>query len=272
MHPEDVTNSVKESHIETSEQAARRIFGERSSFYTKSAVHKDPEVLKRIIRLAGPRVDSLALDIATGSGHTAAALAPKVSAVVGIDITPQMIGEAQKLTLELGIGNVLLCLADTHTLPFQNQTFNIVTCRRAAHHFSNIMHALQEMKRVMRSNGRLVVDDRSVPEDDFVDGCMNELDRLHDASHVREYRPSQWVSMLQASGFKVDLIEPYSKNLPLTSLTTSVSPKNTERIQTIVNELTHERRRAMHVDEINGEIFINHWYLMLSAHLDPTIL
>lgn len=235
-------------------------------------MHKDPDVLKRVIQLAIPRVDSLALDIATGSGHTAAALAPRVAGVVCVDITRKMIAEAEKLTLELGIDNMRFCLADTHALPFHDRTFNIVTCRRAAHHFSNITQALGEMKRVLRSDGRLIVDDRSVPEDDFVDSCLNELDRLHDASHVREYRPSQWRRLLEASGFIVDLIEPYSKHLPLTSLTTHVSPKNTERIHAIVNDLTDEQKRAMNVVAIDGEIHLNHWYVMLSAHLDSRVL
>jgi len=234
-------------------------------------MHRDPEELKRIIQMTTPRVDSLALDIATGSGHTAAALAPQVAEVVCVDITRQMIAEAEKQTLELDICNMSFCLADTHLLPFDARTFDIVTCRRAAHHFSNIMHALREMGRVLRSDGRLILDDRSVPEDDFVDTCMNELDRLHDASHVREYRPSQWRRLLEASGFTVDVIEPYSKHLPLTSLTTNVSPKNTEKIHAIVNNLTEVQKKMMNVAVFDGELYLNHWYVMLSAHLAPRV-
>jgi len=86
----------------THEDAARRIFGERSTFYSRSAVHKDPEVLKRVVELANPKPDSLALDVAPGSGHTAAALAPYVASVVCADITPQMIREAQKISFAQG--------------------------------------------------------------------------------------------------------------------------------------------------------------------------
>lgn len=256
--------------METPEQAAQRIFGERSTFYARSAVHKDPEVLKRVIKLARPNSNSLALDVATGSGHTAAAIAPHVAGVVCVDITPQMIVEAQKLTLELGLANVRFCLANAHALPFQDRAFDILTCSRAAHHFSDVAQALREMKRVMQSDGRLVLDDRSVPEDDFADSCMNELDRLHDGSHVRQYRPSQWRSLLEASGFAVDVVEPYSKHLPLTSLTANVSPESAEKIRAIVKGLTDEQRKAMNVAEIEGEVYLNHWYVMLSAHLAPT--
>jgi hypothetical protein len=96
---------------------------------------------------------------------------------------------------------------------------------------------------------------------------MNELDRLHDESHVREYRPSRWRSLLEASGFTVDEVEPYSKNLPLTSLTTNVPRKNAERIRAIVKGLSDEQRKAMNVVEKAGELYLNHWYVMLSVHL-----
>ena len=223
-------------------------------------------MLRRVIKLARPNGDSLALDVATGSEHTAAALAPHVEEVVCIDITPEMIAEAEKLTRELELGNVRFCLANAHALPFQDRAFDIVTCRRATRHFSDIAQALREMKRVLRSDGRLVLDDRSVPEEDFADSCMNELDRLHDGSHVREYHPSHWRRLLEASGFAVDVMEPYFKHLPLTSLTANVSPESSEKIRAIVKRLTDEQRKTMNVVEIGGEVYLNHWYVMLSAH------
>jgi ubiquinone/menaquinone biosynthesis C-methylase UbiE len=253
--------------METPEQAAQRIFGERSEFYAGSAVHKDAEVLKRVVELAAPNDDSLALDVATGSGHTAAALAPHVAGVVCVDITPQMIAQAEKLTLELRLLNMRFCVANAQALPFRDRVFDIVTCRRAPHHFSDITLALQEMKRVLRPCGRLVLDDRSLPENDFADSCMNELDRLHDRSHVREYRPSQWRRLLESSGFAVDSVEPYSKHLPLTSLTGNASPESAEKIHAIVNRLTESQRKTMNVCEVKGEVYLNHWYVMISAHL-----
>lgn len=252
--------------MEAPEHAARRIFGERSKFYTESAVHKDPQVLARVIELAAPRPDWSALDVATGTGHTAHALAQYVAEITCIDITPHMLAEAGRLAHELGIVNLRFCLADAHALPFDDGVFNVVTCRRAAHHFSGIMQALLEMKRVMRAGGRLVIDDRSVPEDDFVNSCMNELDRLHDDSHVREYPPSEWRRLLESSGLTVDLVEPYTKHLPLTSLTTNVPLEKAQKVHAIINELTYAQRKAMKVLEKDGELYLNHWYVMLSAH------
>src|SRR5688572_30814979 len=109
----------------------------------------------------------MALDIATGSGHTAFALASYVRAIVAIDITPEMLREAEALQAERSIDNVTFQAGDVHDLPFEDGSFQLVTCRRAAHHFSDIGRALQEICRVLSPGGRVVIDDRSVPEDDF---------------------------------------------------------------------------------------------------------
>jgi ubiquinone/menaquinone biosynthesis C-methylase UbiE len=252
----------------TPEEEAQQIFAERSAFYSRSAVHKDPEVLKRIVKLANLKSNALALDIATGSGHTALALAPHVAGVVCIDLTQQMIGEARKLSSAQGTRKLQFFLADAHALPFRDEAFSAITCRRAAHHFSNIMQALREIRQSLSPDGTLVIDDRTVPDDDFVDSCMNELDRLHDESHVREYRASEWCRMLEASGFRVDVVEPYFRHLPLTSLTENVSPENTKKIQAIMEGLSDEQREAMNVRQVGGKIHLNHWYVMLCARLD----
>ena len=249
----------------TTEEQARRVFGERAAFYTTSAVHADPQVLARVVALAAPRPDWLALDIATGTGHTAFALATHVRAVVGTDLTPEMLREARTLRAAKSITNVAFTLADVHDLPFPAGTVHLITCRRAAHHFSRMGLALGEMHRVLRDGGRLVIDDRSVPEDDFVDACMNELDRYHDESHVREYRPSEWRKMLQGVGFTVESVECYTKHRPLTSFTEKASPENVPKIHAAIARLTPAQREALSLREVNGEPYLNHWYVTLAA-------
>jgi ubiquinone/menaquinone biosynthesis C-methylase UbiE len=256
--------------VKTPEQAAQEIFGERAAFYATSAAHTDPQVLARVVELASPQADETALDVACGTGHTAFALAPHVARVVGTDLTPQMLVEGKKLAGKRAVVNVRFCLADVHALPFESEAFNVVTCRRAAHHFSDVMRALREMKRVLRRGGRLVIDDRSVPEDDFVDACMNELDRLHDESHVRQYRPTQWQAMLEKSGFVVQSLEPYTKHRPLTSLTEGVSPENVRRIHSILDGLDGGLREKMNLAQVEGQLYLNHWYVMLLARPSPS--
>lgn len=249
----------------TIEEMARKIFGERAESYTVSAPHTDKEVLGRIVELARPRSNWIALDIATGAGHAAFAIAPHVASVIATDLTPEMLEQAEKLRAERGIGNTEFREADVHALPFDDDEFDLVICRLAAHHFSDIKLALREMRRVLKLGGRLVINDRSVPEDDFVDQCMNELDWYHDESHVRQYRPSEWRAMMTDTGFAVETAELYIKHRPLTSLTAGVGEENVRKIHARLNGLNDDQKQSLNLTEVNGETYINHWYVLISA-------
>jgi ubiquinone/menaquinone biosynthesis C-methylase UbiE len=247
------------------EDLAKRVFGNRAALYATGATHTDPRVLQRVVELSAPQAHWSALDIATGTGHTALALAPHVASVIGIDLTPRMLAEAERLRVERGATNVTFQTGDVHRLAFPDASFDLITCRLAAHHFSDIRWALGEMRRVLGREGRLVIDDRSVPEDDFVDGCMNALDRLHDESHVRQYRPSEWRSMLAEAGFTVHLVEPYVRHRPLTALTDGVSPEDVARIQAMLASLDEAQRAALNLAEVAGQPYLNHWYVLIVA-------
>ena len=239
------------------------VFGQRAAFYTTSAIHKDKIVLDRLVELAHVQPTDRVLDVATGTGHTAFAFAPHVHEVIATDITPEMLSEGEKLKVENGIANVEFQLADAHDLPFEDASFDIVTCRRSAHHFANIHQALHEMLRVLRPGGRLVIDDRSVPEDDFIDATLNRLDVLHDHSHVRQYRPSEWQSMLHDAGCKIEALGPYTKHRPLSAFTNGVEPESVAEIERIIARLNEAQRVTLNVVEKDGEIYLNHWFVMV---------
>lgn len=249
-------------------QLAQTIFAERAAFYTTSAVHADRAVLERLIELAQPQPTDRVLDVATGTAHTALAFAPQVAHVMATDITPEMMAQGERLRAERGIENVEFRVADAHALPFENGSFDIVTCRRAAHHFVDVAKALREMVRVLKPGGRLVIDDRSVPEDDFADATLNRLDWLHDHSHMREYRPREWRSLMQAAGCTVEVVEPYTKHRPLSAFTHGVEPASVAEIESIVAGLNDEQRARLNVTERDGEIYLNHWYVMVVSMKD----
>jgi ubiquinone/menaquinone biosynthesis C-methylase UbiE len=224
----------------------------------------------RLVDLAQPQPDWRVLDVATGTGHTAFAFASYVSEIIGIDLTPQMLAEAEKLAAGKGITNVRFVEANIHELPFDDETFDdeqfdLVTCRRAAHHFADIDEALSEMVRMLKPGGLLLIDDRSIPEDDFVDGVMNRLDWLHDESHVREYRPSEWQTMLIAARTDMIVLETYTRHRPIRSLTDRVSPANVAQIYGILHSLSPEQKKKFALEEVDGELYCSHWYITVLA-------
>jgi ubiquinone/menaquinone biosynthesis C-methylase UbiE len=251
--------------MRTNEETAQAVFAARATHYVTSAAHADPETLARMVEAARPHAGWRALDVATGTGHTAFAFAPRVAAIIGTDLTAEMLRHARVERDRLGLWNVAFAQADAHALPFADGSFDLAMSRRAPHHFSDIHRAIAEFRRVLRRGRRLVIDDRSVPEDDFVDRCMNELDTCHDRSHVRQYRPSEWRAMLERGGFRLNSEDLYTKHRPLDSLTKDVCAEDLRAIERVLGGLTEAEAHALRYEIVDGVPHINHWYVLIVA-------
>jgi SAM-dependent methyltransferase len=243
----------------------RVVFGRNAKWYRTSPEHADQEVLSGMVYMANPDPRATMLDVATGTGNTALAFAPFVRRVVGIDFTPEMISEAADLTEQRGVNNLDLCLADVMALPFPDAAFDLVLSRRAPHHFPDIKGALKEMSRVLRPGGVLAIDDRSVPEDDELDRAMNRLDVLHDRSHVREYRPSEWKQLFLGAGLQPQEMRTYSRSVPLKRLTGTAEDRDAQEIVRTVEAFSEGLKGKFGYRTVSGEVRINHWFVMMTA-------
>jgi demethylmenaquinone methyltransferase/2-methoxy-6-polyprenyl-1,4-benzoquinol methylase len=108
-----------------------------------------------VVRKAGVREGSLALDVATGTGKIAQAVARAGARTVGIDFCVPMMVRG----LELGVGEkepVYFAGADALRLPFADGTFDCVTTGFAMRNVVDIEGAFREMRRVLKPGGRLV--------------------------------------------------------------------------------------------------------------------
>lgn len=172
-----------------------------------SQEHASGEDLDRLIALAQPQPDWVVLDVATGGGHTALKFAPQVRRVIATDITPSMLQAARDFMTQQGVGNVVFELADAENLPFQDATFDLVTCRIAAHHFPDCPRFLQESTRVLKNDGLLIVQDHVLPQDSLTARCVEAFEKLRDPSHHQAYTQTQWVDMFQKARLRVEHTE-----------------------------------------------------------------
>ena len=187
------------------EGQAESFFGAHAEGYAKSQSHAHGKDLAMLMDALRPEPIELALDVATGTGFTAVALAPRVSHVTGIDVTAEMLEEARRLAYSEGVLNVSFELGDAQATKFADQTYDIVTTRRAAHHFQDVSKFLREAYRILRPKGRLGVVDMSPPEGAEV--FCNQIERLRDSSHVEAFTPSAWKSMVADAGFQIRFSE-----------------------------------------------------------------
>lgn len=185
-------------------QAVQTQFGRQASWYTVSEVHRESAGLAELLRFAAPFSGARALDVATGTGFTALAVAPQCRRVIGLDLTLGMVREARRLAHERGVSNVLFCLGDAEAIPFRDQAFEIVTCRHASHHFPHLAKAFAEMARVVRPGGAVILDDTCAPEAQDLADLMNDWELKRDPSHVSNHPPSRLRAMLEECGLSVD--------------------------------------------------------------------
>ena len=187
-------------------------FGKNAEKYAKSESHAKGEDLSILISNLPMEKRMSALDIAAGTGFTSIALADHVSVVAVFDKTKEMLEEAKKLFESGGKNNAVFVKGDVSDMPFLDQTFDIVTCRRAAHHFHNKIQFLTEVKRVLRKDGYFGLVDMVSPENDDMD-IFNNLERFRDHSHASAGTVKFWKGAVEGMGMRVLFAEVYPETV-----------------------------------------------------------
>lgn len=186
---------------------ARDRFGQYAQNYVSSEIHATGSDLERLLEVVNPQPGWRALDIATGGGHTALKFAPHVSSVVATDIGQTMLQAARENIATQGIGNITFAAADAENLPFAANSFDLVTCRVAAHHFPDAYRFVLEAARVLKPGGMLAVHDHLLPEDERAIQYIEAFEKLRDPSHHRAFSESEWRGMFLDADLTVEHTE-----------------------------------------------------------------
>ena len=195
---------------DTVRDCVRERFGARSSDYRTSAVHSAGEDLEMLVKLVAVIPGARALDIATGAGHTALALAQAGADVVASDITPAMLAETLDNAKAHGV-EVETEIADAAELPFGDESFDIVTARMAPHHFPDPASFVREVARVLRTGGRFGLEDQVAPDDPAGATVINEFEAVRDPSHNLQLPVAEWQALAVAAGLAVVSAAVFSK-------------------------------------------------------------
>jgi ubiquinone/menaquinone biosynthesis C-methylase UbiE len=185
----------------------------RSSRWEKAAEayatgeHKSGRDLQLAVAFAAPAGTERVLDIGTGAGHTALALAPRVSSVVLTDPVPTMLATARRLFAEAGVRNAEFVETTAERLPFPDASFDTVTTRLAAHHFDDVALAFREVARVLRPGGIFVFIDTLAPEDSESAAYQDEVEALRDPTHRRIYTQREWIAFCEEAGLRLERSE-----------------------------------------------------------------
>jgi demethylmenaquinone methyltransferase/2-methoxy-6-polyprenyl-1,4-benzoquinol methylase len=123
----------------------------------------------RVVRLVKKKKPETILDVATGTGDLAIAmLRTEARRIVGVDISTNMLQVAKKKLSATPQNRVTLQTADGEKLPFENDSFSVVTVAFGVRNFDDRQAGLREMHRVLSPDGTLVVLEFSMPRNAFV--------------------------------------------------------------------------------------------------------
>jgi ubiquinone/menaquinone biosynthesis C-methylase UbiE len=151
------------------------------------------------------RSGDLVLDLGCGTGTLIQHLlkiAPEAE-IFGLDPSAEMLEIAkQKLP-----DSVQLTAGSATNLPFPNDCFDVLVSTSALHYFRNPDRAIQEMQRVLKPSGRLILTDWCY--DYWTCRGLDLWLRLRDRAYCKTYGTSDLKQMLQAGGFEVVAIERY---------------------------------------------------------------
>jgi len=166
------------------------VWSQRADAFRESPTHREGPDLDLLVEWCEPGHDVKVLDVATGGGHVARRLREEGCTVITVDPAPGMKPDV---------------VASAEELPFADGSFDVVTCRIAAHHFQDIRAAVAEMARIAQ---RVVVIEDNV----FIDDAVEEAERLRDTTHVRCYSEDEWKELLTAAGLEVEQVERFERH------------------------------------------------------------
>ncbi len=220
-------------------------FGAQAQNYLDSSIHASGADLIQLAQLSQslPTAKTI-LDLGCGAGYASFTLAQAFShgQVTAYDLFEEMLDVVAKEAENRKIQNIVPRQGAAETLPFSENYFDLIVTRYSAHHWFDVPQALTEIKRVAKTGATLVVIDVISPEIPLYDTALQTLEIIRDRSHIRDYRLSEWFSMLGQQGFAVEAFNRwklYSEfDAWVARINTSVA--RIDALKTLMDELPEE--------------------------------
>ena len=158
----------KNSDLGKKEQVAKMfdtISGEYDGLNRVISFGIDVKWRKKVVKIVNQTNPKSILDIATGTGDLAIALAKtNADKIIGLDISRGMLDIGKEKILKEKLENTIeMVLADSENMPFEDNTFDAITVAFGVRNFEALEKGLKEILRVLKPNGVFVILETSVP-------------------------------------------------------------------------------------------------------------
>jgi SAM-dependent methyltransferase len=185
--------------------AIRDEFAHQADSFARSPTMSLAETLGAVIDLVPEDPEAGWIEVACGPGLIARAMAPRVGSVLGLDLTPAMIERARADAAAAGVDNVSFEVGDATALDLPDDSLDGAITRFSLHHIPAPLRVLEEMRRVVRPGGLVVVADHVTDDDGAAAAWHEEIERLRDPSHWACLTPSRLGALGERAGLEPDI-------------------------------------------------------------------
>jgi ubiquinone/menaquinone biosynthesis C-methylase UbiE len=254
------------------QEVARNQFARQSQRYGKSHILADVADVKAALRHIPLPARARVLDVATGAGHTGLHLASLGHDVTLSDLAAPMLQRVAEAAAVRGLA-VQLREHPAEALPYADESFDLVTCRAAPHHFSAPTKFLSEVMRVLAIGGWFLLIDGTVVDDEpEAETWLHEVEKLRDPSHQRFLTPHTWKDLCAAAGLAVTWTDIHMKKQPDLNWyfeTAGTSEENRRRVLKLIEDAPPSVCRVFKLASEDGKIAWQWPMLTLIARKSP---
>lgn len=252
--------SIQSSSVNREEkiqEASRKQFDRQSAHYAQGHILKSTDDLASALPVLRAKAGETLLDVATGAGHTACYFAGLGLEVTACDISEKMLEQTRAQATERDLAIRTECHT-AESLPYAARSFDIVTCRVAAHHFACPASFTMDVSRVLKPSGRFLLIDGTV-EDGYpeAEAWAHQVEVLRDPSHQKFISPDEWTHLCGHVAMKVihRKLQPLKQpDLEWYFETAATPPENREQVRELVCNSPPEARELFQVGTEDGKL------------------
>lgn len=146
-------------------------------------------------------VEEKLLDVGCGTGNILCKLVNGKRQLFGIDLSENMVEESRK---RMG-RDAEIKVADAEHIPYEDNFFDTLICNASFHHYPHPEEVLKEMKRVLKSGGKLFIGEGYAIQP--FRAILNLSFRFSDSGDFKSYGKHEFIRMLEDNGFRIDEVK-----------------------------------------------------------------
>lgn len=182
-------------------------FDKQAKYYNEFTLLTNDIYVKRILNIGGPFTNKRVLDLGCGTGILSLKLSPFAKEVHACDISDMMVKDLKERVMEQKNKNIKILKTDAHNMEYPKNYFDTIISVLTFHHFSDIDKVMENIRRVLKQFGELIIVDILTSPNEAESLLHNSCEKIRDFSHTKFFNYKELKTLLKENGFGDFVIE-----------------------------------------------------------------